>query len=791
MVMRALDRKLVRDLARLKMQAIAIGLVIAAGTAVFVGTAATARALRLSEERYYAEHRFAHVWTHLVRAPDAVLRDLSSIPGVAAVDGRLITQGVIDVPGFAEPATGLFISIPPTHGHVLNDVYIRRGRHVEANGADEALISEAFADRNGLKPGDTIGAVIAGHPVRVRIVGVALSPEFIMQIQPGGLIPDDRRFSVFWMSRDRLEALLDLRGAFNDVALRLSAGANEPAVIRAVDRVLDPYGGQGAYGRSTQPSHVMLEAHIRPVAALAVVVPAIFLAVAMFLINVVLSRLVATDRMQIGMLKAFGYTNGRLARHYLLLALAIAAGGYLVGVPIGLGLGRLMSVWFSTFFRFPVLVFSVEPVFLLIAAVAMLGSSALGAFVTVTAVARMAPMVAMMPPAPMYRPTWFDRSIVAKRLLRAPVIRMILRSLTRRPVRAVLTAGGMSLAIAIVVFGGFTADALKRVVDVRFQHEERQDLSVVLRDARSLDRQWEGLPRLPGIRVAEPYRAAPARLHVGTQMQDVIVVGLQSDSRLRRVMDLHYGSMSIPQDGVVIGAWLGAQLGIHRGDPITLEIRQGRRRMVTSRVVGLVDEPLGRYVYGDLQTIGRLLEEPNTFTAVNVLVDPARANELYAELKRSPTVLGVEFRRASLLNFRAMGDETVAFIRRIEIVFAIIIAFGVVYNTARIAVAERSHELATLRVLGFTRREISSILLGEIGTLAAPAVPLGCVFGYLLSSWLAGALSSELFRFPVVLDVRTYTFAIAVFAVAALGSALVVRRHLDRLDLVAVLKARE
>ncbi len=788
--MRALDRKLLRDLARLKMQAIAIALVVAAGTAVFIGTAATARALRLSEERYYDEHRFAQVWDRVARAPDSMIRQLANVPGVAAVNGRLVAQGVLDLPGFEEPATGLFIAIPPTHGHVLNDVYVRRGRHVEANGADEALVSEAFADRNGLTPGDAVGAVIAGHQIRVRIVGVALSPEFIMQIQPGGLIPDDRRFGVFWMSADRLEELLDARGEFNDVALRLSPGANEANVIRSVDPLLDPYGGQGAYGRSTQPSHVMLEAHIRPVAALAVVVPAIFLAVAVFLINVVLSRLVATERTQIGMLKAFGYKNGRLARHYLFLGLTIAGGGFLLGLPIGVWLGRLMSVWFATFFRFPVLVFKIEPVFVLIAAIAMLGSSALGALVTLRAVVGMAPIVAMTPPAPTYRPTWFDRSGFATRLLHAPAVRMILRSITRRPMRALLTAGGMSLAVAIVVFGGFTADALARVVDVRFQHEERQDLSIVLRQARSLE-QWDGVTDLPAVRVAEPYRAVPARLHVATRAQDVILIGLESTSRLRRLVDMNYGTRSIPPAGFVMGSWLAAQLGVHTGDAASLEIREGRRRTVMIRVVGLIDEPLGRYVYGDLQTVGRLLDEPNTFSAVNVLADPKRDHELYGVLKRAPAVLGVEFRKGSLLNFRAMGDETVAFIRKIEIVFAAIIAFGVVYNTARIAVAERAYELATLRVLGFTRREISSILLGEIGALAAPAIPLGCAFGYLLSSWLAGALSSELFRFPMVLEPRTYAFAIFVFAAAALGSALVVRRHLDRLDLVSVLKARE
>jgi len=788
-VMRALDRKLFRDLARMKTQAVAIALVVASGTALFIGTATTSRALRLSEQRYYDDHRFAHVWSRLARAPESVARSLAAIPGVAAVEGRLVAQGVLDVPHLQEPATGLFIAIPSTHGHVLNDVYIRRGRHVDANGVDEALVSEAFADRNGLKPGDVVGAVIAGHQVMVRIVGVALSPEFIMQIQPGGLIPDDRRFAVFWMSGDRLEELLDLRGAVNDIALRLSAGANEATVIRAVDLVLDPYGGQGAYGRTSQPSHVMLEAHIRPVAALAVVVPAIFLAVAVFLINVVLSRLVATERTQIGMLKAFGYGNARLARHYLLLAFSIVGGGLVLGVPVGVWLGRVMSDWFATFFRFPVLVFTVEPIFVLIAVVAMLGSSAVGALGTLRTVVSMAPTVAMAPPAPMYRPTWFDRMLMSIRL-RAPIARMVLRNVTRHPVRALLTAGGMSLAIAIVVFGGFTADALARVVDVRFQHQERQDLSVVLTQERSLE-QWRGLENLPGIRLAEPYRAVPARLHVGARVHDVTAIGLESGSQLRRLMDMRYRTMSVPPDGVVMGAWLATQSGVRRGETVALEIREGRRRIVTTRVVGLIDEPLGTYVYLNLQTLGRLLDEPNRFSGVNVLVDMARERDLYAVLKRAPQVLGVEFRQGSIANFRAMGDETVAFIRQIEIVFAVIIAFGVVYNTARIAVAERAYELATLRVLGFTRREISAILLGEIGALAVLAIPLGCALGYRLSAWLSSALSTELFRFPVVLEPATYAFAIGVFATAALGSALLVRRRLDRLDLVAVLKARE
>ena len=788
-MMRALDRKLIRDLARMRTQAVAIALVVAAGMALFIGTAMTSRALTLSERRYYDDHRFADVWSRLARAPENVVRRLAAIPGVDAVEGRLVARGVLDVPHVDEPASGLFVSIPATHGHVLNDVYIRRGRHVERSGADEALVNEAFAEKSGLKPGDTVGAVIAGHRVALHIVGVALSPEFLMQVPPGALLPDDRRFGVFWLAREDLAGLLDLREGVNDIALRLSAGASEASVIAAVDRVLDPYGGQGAYGRGSQPSHVMLEDHISPLTALAAVVPSIFLVVAIFLINMVLSRLVSTERSQIGMLKAFGYSNARLARHYLSLALLIVSGGILLGLPVGLWLGRVMATWFATFFRFPVLVLRVEPLVVVIGVAAILGSSAFGALGTLWTVVRMSPVVAMSPPAPTYRPTFVDRVGGLKHLW-SPATRMILRSIIRHPTRGALAVVGMSLAIAIVILGGFTADALERIVDVDFQTAQRQDLSIVLTHARSLE-QWAGFEQLPGVRVAEPYRAVPVRLHSQGRARDVTLIGLDSSSRLRRIVDINYQRLRVPPEGIVISEWLATQAHVQRGDVVALEIREGRRRIVTPRVVAFVDEPLGVNMYVNLRTLGRLIDEPDTFSAINLLVDPSHNRELFSEIKRAPAALAVEFRRNRIANFRAMGDASIAFIRQIEIVFAVIIAFGVVYNTARIAVAERAHELATLRVLGFTRREVSTVLLGEISLLAAPAIPLGCALGYGLSMWLTQNLSTELFRMPLVVLPRTYVFALLVFTAATIGSALVVRRRLDHLDLVEVLKARE
>jgi len=786
--MRALDRKLIRDLARMKTQAVAIALVVASGVAIFVATVTAYRALVLSEARYYEQNRFAHVWVRVARAPDTVLRDVAALPGVAAVEGRLVVDAILDLPGVEQPATGLLISIPADAGHALNDLHIRQGRHVQRGRPGEVLVNEPFAEKNGLRPGDALHALVAGTRIELRIAGIALSPEYVMQIPPGGIAPDDRRFGVFWMERDQLAALLDLRGALNDVAVRLGPGASEARIIAGLDRLLEPYGARGAFARTSQMSHVELENHIDQLRGLSLIVPAIFLVVAAFLVNVVLGRLVGAQRAQIGVLKAFGYSNTRLASHYLELALAIVAAGIVLGLPVGVWLGRVIADFYATFFRFPVLVFRVEPAVVAIAAVVTTAASLAGTWGTLFAVAAVPPIVAMSSPAQAYRPTLLDRSRFLA--LIAPAIRMIVRNVTRRPLRAVLTTGGMALAVAILVLGGSSGDSLTRMIDVRFQSAQREDVSVVLAHPRSLEASRDFLA-LPGVRVAEPYRAVPARVRAGGRVQDVTLLGVAQESVLRRIVDASFQTTPPPPEGVFISVWLARQFGIDRGEPVAIEIQEDRRRVVFPRVVGFVDEPIGSFVYMELRALGRLLEQPETFSAVDLLVDPARRGELYAVLKRAPQALGVQTRRDALTNFRAMVDTSLAFVRQIEVLFSVIIAFGVVYNAARIALAERGHELATLRVLGFTRREISSVLLGEIGLLALLAIPIGFAVGYGLSAWVSAEMSNQRFRMPVVVEPGTYAFALVVFAAATIGSALVVRRRLDHLDLVGVLKARQ
>jgi putative ABC transport system permease protein len=787
-VIKALDRKLLRDLARLKAQGAAIALVVASGVALFVASGATYRSLRLSEHRYYENQRFAHVWARLARAPHSVVRELAALPGVVAVEGRLVADAVLDIPGLAEPASGLVVAIPSRAGHSLNDLYVRRGRHVEFGRPREVLVSEGFAEKNGLVPGDSIVATVAGQRLALRVVGFALSPEQVMVIPPGGVMPDDRRFGVFWMEQTALASVLGMSDAINEIALRVANPAREAAVIAGVDRILDPYGGLGAYGRANQPSHVNLEDHINQLKGLTVVVPAIFLIVAAFLVNMVLSRLVGTQRPQIGMLKAFGYSNARIALHYLELAIAVVSVGILIGLPVGAWLGRLMAVFYATFFRFPVLVFRVEPALVASGAGVTLVAAVSGALGTLRRVATMTPVAAMAAVTPIYRPTMLARLTDIAWV--SPAGRMIIRNVSRLPTRAGLTALGMALAVALLVLGETSVDSITRIIDVQFGTAQREDLSVALASPRSLER-WRDFERLPAVRRAEPYRLVPARIRRGSMTQDVALRGLTESGVLRHILDSNFLEQPIPPEGVVLGTWLAERFDIHRGDALQLELRERRRRTVTVHVVALVDEPLGAGIYMSLPALGRLLEEPATFSGVNLLVDSVQQVKLYDALKRAPQVKAVGLRRGAVATFRSMSDTTLRFIRKIVVVFSVIIAFGVVYNTARISLAERGHELATLRVLGFTRGEVSAALLGEIGVLAMLSVPVGFAIGRQLSAGVLAAMSSERFRMPLIIDPPVYAFAFLVFTGAALVSALLVKRQLDRLNLVEALKARE
>ena len=788
-MVKPLDRKLLRDLWALKGQALAISLVIGAGVAMFIMYLSTFASLRDTQNTYYERYRFAHVFAGLTRAPLFLEERIAEIPGVARVDTRVVVDVNLDVPDLSEPASGRLIGIDIPHQPMLNDLFLRRGRLPEPGHTDEVLVSEAFALSRGLGPGDHVGAIINGRRRELEIVGVGLSPEYVYSIRPGELVPDDSRFGIFWMDGRSLAAAFNMEGGFNNVALVLMPGASEDDVIARLDQVIAPFGGLGAIPRSLQTSHWYLDNELRQLQSVGLILPIVFLLVAAFLLNVVLTRIVSVQREQIAALKALGYSNRELSMHYGKLSLLIGFAGGLIGVVFGSWLGSGMTSIYNDFFRFPTLRYHLPPSVVAFGVVVSFVAATLGALNAVHRVVTLPPAEAMRPEPPArYRRSWLERGGLA-RLLSAPV-RMIIRNVGRHPVRAATSVIGIAAAVAMLILGTFFLDSIGTLMDQQFFVIQRQDATVNFVWPAS-GRAFYELERLPGVLYAEPTRAVPARLRLAQRSRIVSVQGLVAAPRLNRVVDVNGGAMPLPPDGLVLSLKLAEVLGARIGDHVMVEVLDGRRRVESVRVTGIVEEYMGTSAYMNIDAVRRLGGEGDTLTGAFLQVDASMTDALYDRLKEIPSVAGVALKRTSIESFNKTLKDTFYVMIFFNLLFSSVIAMGVVYNAARVSLSERSRELASLRVLGFTRGEISFILLGELAVVTVLAIPVGMLLGYTFAGLLVAAFNTELYRFPLVVSTRTFAYAGTSVLVAAAISGFAVRRRLDHLDLVAVLKTRE
>ncbi|MBX3473888.1 MAG: ABC transporter permease [Planctomycetes bacterium] len=786
--MRAIDRKLLRDLWQMKGQAVAICLVIMSGVALFVAQIATLERLRITQQEYYNEYRFADVFASCKRAPESVARQILAIEGVESVQTRILVDATLDIEGLDQPAIGRLVSLPDTGRPELNDVHLRSGRWPTAD--NEVLANESFAMARGYREGSTLGALLNGRKRTLVITGVGLSPEFIYSIQGGASpLPDDKHFGVLWIPRKGLETAFDMEGAFNSVNLKLAPGASGPEVVRRLDMLLDRYGGFGTTLRANQLSHWFLNNELEQLSNFGVVVPLVFLGVAAFLLNVVLNRQVNTQREQIAALKAFGYGNFAIGMHYAKLIALFVVIGTGLGAAVGAWLGNALVGLYGTIYHFPSLTFSLNPLVPLAAGGLSGAACFAGTLKAVLGAASLPPAEAMRPKAPpLYRPTMLER-LGLQRMLSQPS-RMILRNLERRPVRALLSVSAIGMAVAILVWGFAFMDSIWYVIDSQAYDIQREDVTVAFVEPRPASA-LHSVRAQHGVLHAEPYRTVAARIRFEHRDRISGVTGVPRGVTLSRVLDENLRPIQLPADGLVMSRWLAKALNVRTGDAVRLEVLEGSRPALDVPVVELVDDFVGLNAYMDLDALGRLMGEADVYSGAHLRVEPALQATLYRKLKEMPAVAGVAVKASSIKSMRDQITANLMYSVMFNIVFACIIAFGVVYNNARIALGESARELASLRVLGLTRAEISFILLGELAVLTVVALPVGCLMGWAISVATGELLNTEVIRLPLKISDFSYAFGCAVVLAASAASALVVRRKLDHLDLVEVLKSRE
>lgn len=784
--MRALNIKLRRDLWRMRGQVVTITLILASGIAAYVALAGTHRALVSSRDSYYARHEFPDAFVHLERAPEAVAARLREIDGVAAVETRLVAAASFRLPDEVRPPPGRAISLEPG-SRAAAALALRQGRPLEPGRDDEVLLLETFARANGLRPGDRLDVVVDGHELDLRIAGLVLSPEWIFPAEAGGFGLGD--FGVMWLTRDALAAATGKHGAFDDVTFRLVPGADRRSVIEAIDRVLARWGGGGAYARDRQASNKAVAGELEQLEVLATQVPAVFLLVAMFLLNVVLSRIVHLQREQLAVLRALGYSRAALARHVLAFASVITAAGVLVGLGLGRWLAEQITALYAYYFHFPVLEVALEGDQVAIAAAVAVVAAMGGAVTAAWRVVRMAPAEAMRPPAPArYRRGFLSRLGLAR--LAGPAGRMIVRDIERRPVLTGLSVVGIAFAGAIVVLGRFSIDSMDYLMDVILGRMMREDAAVML--VRPVDRaELAWFRHAPGVLAAEPMRTVPVRLRARARSYDTAISAWPRDGQLRQVVDGDGRPVPLPADGVMLTELLGQRLGVAVGDRLSFERLEGDHAIFAVTVTALVDDRLGMNAYMDLGELARALGEEPRMSTVLLRVERGERDRLLRYLTTVPNVATVMEPQSFREAFDTQTGQIMVVWTLIVVIFGTVIAVGVVFNTARVALSERGRDLATLRVLGFTRDEVAIVLLGQLAVQVVLALPIGMLFGYLLAISLMSSVDPEQFRFPVMTSPATFAFSSLVVLGSAIATAVVVRRRLDRIDIVSALKARD
>jgi putative ABC transport system permease protein len=783
-----LTRKLLRDLRRLKWQMAAIALLVACGVSVAVMAFSAQKALVTAQRNYYRQTAFGDLFATATRAPRALVAELARIDGVLLVDARAVKTGLMEVPGQMRPATARLIALPDDERRSLNRIVLVAGRLPDPARADEAVALATFLDAAHVALGERLTMVIDGHRLTFRIVGAALSPEYVY-VPSFGPMPDDAHSGVFWAPRDAVERPAGLGDAFSAVSLALAPGASAAAALARIDRLLAPYGGAPAYARADQISHKFQQNRIDRLSVMAMVLPPVFLVVAAGLVHLVLGRMVDAERDQIGLLKAFGYDDLAAAAIYLKMAALVGLAGAIAGGAAGRWLAWGIVAELAQYMRFPHLrsqfswtAFGVSVGISVAAAVA-------GSLLAGRRAARLSPAVAMQPPAP----ATFRRGAIERlRFVTAldQPTRMIARNLERYPLRAALTTAGLAASVALLVGSQFMFGSMDSVVDQAYYRARRWSDEVAFADARAVHAVAE-LSRMPAVLRAEPYRMVSARLHAHFRAERVVVVGLDEQASLERMLDPHDRPIPFTGDTIAVSQPLAGRLGIRAGEMVDLEVSEGRRPRIRIAVSAIDRDYAGLTIHMPRTLLNRLMGDGDVASGSDLLVAADRRAEFYRAIVRAPSVVGVGSRDDTVAMFRSSVAAVMTTEMTFFLGFAGAIAFGIAYNISRIALADRARDLATLRVLGFSPAECAYILCGELGGLALAAAPIGVLGGFGLARALVAAFTRQDFYLPFIISPSGLGTAFITYLCAVLAAAALVAQRIWRFDLVAVLKTRD
>ena len=779
-------KKLGRDFMGLLAPAIVLSLVMTAGLSSLIMSRSVLKSLLESKKRTYQQLQFADLFIPLVRIPRNALERLKQFDEVQRVECRITADGQVLLPSEKQNIQARFHSLA-SEGSVLNVLKIMDGRFPPHSSYTNALLSDAFASAWKIKPGDTVELLLKGRKLKLRVSGLVRSAEYVYQAGSATSIPEDRLFSVWWINERLLEEIMQMRSSCNDILMSLKRGSHWHALQKPMEKILRPFGYTQMIPRDRQISNYFIESELTQLKAMAIFVPGIFLSVTLFLLNITMARVLLTQRESIGTLYAFGLPRIQLLLNTLILGLLCLVPGAILGMFFGWWLAKEVFRIYLEFYRFAYSEFQFDTNSALLSILLCITTGLAGSAFALRGLLSNTPAALLRPNPPAHtRSTRFDSLGVLRHL--SLTTRMSLRNLFRRPFQSIVTAAGLAISLALLVFARFERIAISQMIEREFELTQLQTHTFLF-STRLPNSIGNSIRYLLPPGLLETHLTLPVILEKGIASRELTLQIKRETHQLRG--DAPERQRTLTHSGLSLSRSLAEALNVKPGDDVQITTREAIPKSATIRISNLNENLLG-YVASLPENEFRKIwpSEASTNSALfRATLGSITPTKRLADT--IPTLSGALEKNFEKKIFEKTVAENIGIFENFMIAFAILIAIGVLYNNARIQFAERQSELSLLRAVGFLEIELTFLFWSDYIILTSLSLAPGLLLGRWLVEWVMRGIETEMFRIPVDISGTTYIWACLVLFLGIFFAAILIQPHIRKIPFITVLKTKE
>ena len=787
--MNILFKNLLRDIKKSKGQFISILIIVVLGVTFYTAINSAFENLSNSSTKYYEDYRLADIWVDIYNAPIAIKEKLESIPNVKTATGRIIKDASINIS--EENATLRFITLPDIKRDIINDVVIKSGRYFSDSDSNQCLLDEDFFKANNLNLGEYIYPIINGNKVKLKVVGSVKSPEFVYILKDSSeMMADNKRFGIIYIKQSFGEAIFDLKGFINNIAIQISNGSDVKVIKDDVKKALKNYGVKSVIDREEQTSSKMISEEIKQLKSMGGTFPIIFFMVASVIIYIMMGRMVENQRTQIGVLKAVGFTNVQVLTYYMSYSAIIAFIGSFIGSIIGTYMGVGMTKLYNQYFNLPLGDVKIYGEFVVPAFMLTLFFCLFAGYNSCKAIFKIMPSEAMREKSPQS-----GKKIIVEKIDLiwrniSYLEKIIIRNLFRYKKRALLISIGVIFSSAILLVALSMSDSMNFMIKQQYGNIQDYDIKVKLSKLISVE-ELNNIKNITHVKELEPVLETGVEISNGWKSKNVGFTALVKDPQMYKVEDKNGNAISIPKNGILISEKLANTLGVKVNDSVNIKFYfpgKDKKEMV---VKGIVVQYLGLSTYTSMDNLNGILGEGMIASSAVLKLDNINfENEVKDKLRDMPNVTSVESKTDSLnALLKTMGGMEASI--GVYIILSGILLIAVLYNIATINIFERQRELATLKVLGFTNNEVKKLIFNENYIIVIFGMIIGLPFGKWLGAYLMASSSTDAYTIPYIIEIKTYIIAIILTLLFTAITNLTLMKKIKALDMIEVLKNKE